>query len=188
MGGLGGDNMSIIIICFLHGRPWQDLVDRCKKIHADKKASSKLSEPAFTAFDRFASDGPFSDVSALKDDLNSANDTSSSSHTSSPSSSSPISKEDLFDNLLNNASGSTADNNIKSNEIKEIVSSEEKSVDEVEKKSSTDDDTKKMEEIVTTEDSTTKTTNERSTPAVESSTSTAESSTPSIDSVSTTSE
>lgn len=188
MGGLGGDNMSIIIICFLHGRPWQDLVDRCRKIHADKKASSKLSEPAFTAFDRFASDGPFSDVSALKEDLNSANDTSSSSHTSSPSSSSPISKEDLFDNLLNDASGSKADNNSKTNEIKEIVS-DEKSADDVEKKSNNDDDTKKVEEIATTENPTstaTETTtesspNDNSPPA-------AESSAPSNDSVSTSSE
>lgn len=99
MGGLGGDNMSIIIICFLHGKPWQNLVDKCKRIHLEKKASSKLCEPAFSAFDRFTSEGPFAEVSVLKaasDELSNANETSSSSHTSSPSSS-PISTEDKFD-------------------------------------------------------------------------------------------
>lgn len=99
MGGLGGDNMSIIIICFLHGKPYQNLVDKCKRIHTEKKASSKLCEPAFTAFDRFTSEGPFAEVSVLKaasDEFANANETSSSSHTSSPSSS-PISTEDKFD-------------------------------------------------------------------------------------------
>jgi hypothetical protein len=98
MGGLGGDNMSIIIICFLHGKPWQNLVDKCKRISSEKKASSKLLEPAFSAFDRFTADGPFAEVSVLKtsDDLH-ANESSSSSHTSSPSSSSPISTEEKFE-------------------------------------------------------------------------------------------
>lgn len=102
MGGLGGDNMSIIIICMLHGKPWENLVEKCKKIHAEKKASSKLSEPVFSQFDRFTADGPFAEVSVLKaaDDVHSATDsTSSSSHTSSPSSS-PISTDEKFDNLL----------------------------------------------------------------------------------------
>lgn len=99
MGGLGGDNMSIIIICFLHGKPWQNLVDKCKRIHSEKKNSSKLCEPAFSAFDRFTADGPFAEVSVLKtsDDLSNANESSSSSHTSSPSSSSPISTEEKFE-------------------------------------------------------------------------------------------
>jgi hypothetical protein len=96
MGGLGGDNMSIIIICFLHGKPWQNLVDRCKRIHAERKTSSKLSEPAFSAFDRFAADGPFNEVSVLRaaDDLQNTSSSSSSS-------SSPISTEEKFD--LNDA-------------------------------------------------------------------------------------
>lgn len=102
MGGLGGDNMSIIIICFLHGKPWEHLVEKCKKFHADKKASTKLSEPAFSQFDRFTSEGPFAEVSVLKaaDDVhNTADSTSSSSHTSSPSSS-PISGDEKFEALL----------------------------------------------------------------------------------------
>lgn len=102
MGGLGGDNMSIIIICMLHGKPWENLVEKCKKIHNDKKASTKLSEPAFAHFDRFTADGPFAEVSVLKaaDDVhNTADSTSSSSHTSSPSSS-PISTDDKFDAML----------------------------------------------------------------------------------------
>lgn len=109
MGGLGGDNMTIIIICFLHGKPWQHLVDKCKRIHAEKKSSSKLCEASFNTFDRFAAEGPFSEVSVLKtvDELQNANETSSSSHTSSPSSSSPISTEEKFNSLLNDATGST---------------------------------------------------------------------------------
>lgn len=108
MGGLGGDNMSIIIICLLHGKPWENLVEKCKKIHADKKASTKLSEPAFAQFDRFTADGPFAEVSVLKaadDGHNTGDSTSSSSHTSSPSSS-PISTDDKFDALLAEAAGS----------------------------------------------------------------------------------
>lgn len=128
MGGLGGDNMSIIIICFLHGKPWENLVEKCKKIHADKKASTKLSVPAFAHFDRFTADGPFAEVSVLKasdDGHNAADSTSSSSHTSSPSSS-PISTDDKFDTMLvEAASESTAD---KSN-VAEVQSEDAPKVD-----------------------------------------------------------
>lgn len=111
MGGLGGDNMSLIIVCFLHGKPWEHLVEKCKKIHADKKASTKLSDPAFTQFDRFTADGPFAEVAVLKasaeDALNTGDSTSSSSHTSSPSSS-PISTDDKFDAMLTAGASSEA--------------------------------------------------------------------------------
>jgi hypothetical protein len=30
MGGLGGDNMTVILVCFLHGQPYEDLIERCK--------------------------------------------------------------------------------------------------------------------------------------------------------------
>jgi hypothetical protein len=114
MGGLGGDNMSIIIICFLHGKPWEDLVERCKKIHADKKAATKLSEPAFSQFDRFTADGPFTEVSVLKasDDVHNTGDsTSSSSHTSSPSSS-PISTDEKFEALADGVEKGPVDNSV----------------------------------------------------------------------------
>lgn len=107
LGGLGGDNMTIIIVCCLHGKPWQHLVDKCKKYHTDKKSMSKLLEPAFSTFDRFAADGPFSEVSVLKgDEVQNTNDTSSSSHTSSASSS-PISTEEKFDGLLSDITETT---------------------------------------------------------------------------------
>lgn len=125
MGGLGGDNMSIIIICCLHGKPWQDLVDKCKRIHSEKKATSKLCEPAFSAFDRFTSDGPFAEVSVLKaasDELSNANETSSSSHTSSPSSSSPISTEEKFE--IPEASQVTSTTTTTNNETNEDVNEE----------------------------------------------------------------
>jgi hypothetical protein len=100
MGGLGGDNMTIIIVCFLHGKPWETLVEKCKKNHADKKATTKLSGTAFTQFDRLSSDGPFPDVAILKasDESQNGESGSSSSHTSSPSSS-PISDE-KFDAII----------------------------------------------------------------------------------------
>jgi len=98
MGGLGGDNMTIIIVCFLHGKPWETLVEKCKRNHAEKKASTKLSGPAFTQFNRLSSDGPFSDVAILKasDENQIAESGSSSSHTSSPSSS-PVSGDEKFE-------------------------------------------------------------------------------------------
>lgn len=99
MGGLGGDNMTIIIICFLHGKPWENLVEKCKKYHSEKKSLSKLHEPAFNTFDRFTAEGPFSEVSVLKSDDSQNSNETSSSHTSSPSSS-PISTEDKFEGIL----------------------------------------------------------------------------------------
>lgn len=29
MGGLGGDNMTVVLVCFLHNKPYEDLVKRC---------------------------------------------------------------------------------------------------------------------------------------------------------------
>uniref|UniRef100_U5EXW4 protein-serine/threonine phosphatase n=1 Tax=Corethrella appendiculata TaxID=1370023 RepID=U5EXW4_9DIPT len=43
MGGLGGDNMTVIIVCFLHGRPYEDLVERCKKQVEKMKLDTKVS-------------------------------------------------------------------------------------------------------------------------------------------------
>lgn len=131
MGGLGGDNMSIIIVCFLHGKPWENLVEKCKKIHSNKKASTKLSEPAFSQFDRFTSDGPFPEVSVLKaaDDVHSLPDsTSSSSHTSSPSSS-PISTDEKFDAMLVEGSGSETRDQENSEKAKENPSDQQQSGD-----------------------------------------------------------
>lgn len=128
MGGLGGDNMSIIIICFLHGKPWEHLVEKCKKIHTDKKAATKLSEPAFSQFDRFTADGPFAEVSVLKasDDVHNTGDsTSSSSHTSSPSSS-PISTDEKFDAMLVEGAEKAPEAKTEETEKPEEVASESK--------------------------------------------------------------
>lgn len=90
---------SIIIVCFLHGKPYEHLIEKCKKIHVDKKASLKLCEPAFNSFDRFTSDGPFSEVAVLKaaDTLHSSIETTS---TSSSSSSSPVSETNEAENII----------------------------------------------------------------------------------------
>lgn len=29
LSGLGGDNMTVVLVCFLHGRPYEDLKNRC---------------------------------------------------------------------------------------------------------------------------------------------------------------
>lgn len=39
MGGLGGDNMTVVLICFLHNKPYEHLVERC---------ASSLSAPDHT--------------------------------------------------------------------------------------------------------------------------------------------
>lgn len=38
MGGLGGDNMTVVLVCLLHDKPYSDLVQRCA-------STSKLSCP-----------------------------------------------------------------------------------------------------------------------------------------------
>lgn len=37
MGGLGGDNMTVVLICFLHNKPYEELIKRC---------ASSLEQPA----------------------------------------------------------------------------------------------------------------------------------------------
>ncbi|XP_052868848.1 probable protein phosphatase 2C T23F11.1 [Anopheles cruzii] len=41
MGGIGGDNMTVIIVCFLHGQPYEQLIDRCKDAVAKREAKLK---------------------------------------------------------------------------------------------------------------------------------------------------
>ncbi|XP_035900029.1 probable protein phosphatase 2C T23F11.1 [Anopheles stephensi] len=41
MGGIGGDNMTVIVVCFLHGQPYEELVQRCKEAVAKRQASTK---------------------------------------------------------------------------------------------------------------------------------------------------
>ena len=41
MGGLGCDNMTCVLACFLHDKPYQELVERCAKITRAKEAALK---------------------------------------------------------------------------------------------------------------------------------------------------
>uniref|UniRef100_A0A182R2D2 protein-serine/threonine phosphatase n=1 Tax=Anopheles funestus TaxID=62324 RepID=A0A182R2D2_ANOFN len=41
MGGIGGDNMTVIVVCFLHGQPYEELINRCKEAIAKRQARSK---------------------------------------------------------------------------------------------------------------------------------------------------
>uniref|UniRef100_A0A182PLL4 protein-serine/threonine phosphatase n=1 Tax=Anopheles epiroticus TaxID=199890 RepID=A0A182PLL4_9DIPT len=40
MGGIGGDNMTVIVVCFLHGQPYEELVNRCKEAVAKRQAQT----------------------------------------------------------------------------------------------------------------------------------------------------
>ena len=41
MGGLGCDNMPCVLVCFLHDKPYQELVERCAKITRAKETALK---------------------------------------------------------------------------------------------------------------------------------------------------
>ena len=40
MGGLGGDNMTVVLVCFLHNKPYADLVQRCATSTATANTNS----------------------------------------------------------------------------------------------------------------------------------------------------
>lgn len=40
MGGLGGDNMTVILVCFLHNKPYEELIEKCKAQIAEKTINS----------------------------------------------------------------------------------------------------------------------------------------------------
>ncbi|XP_052847152.1 probable protein phosphatase 2C T23F11.1 [Drosophila gunungcola] len=47
MGGLGGDNMTVVLVCLLHDRPYSDLIARCRKsnqVASDQVANAKDEE------------------------------------------------------------------------------------------------------------------------------------------------
>lgn len=41
MGGLGGDNMTVVLVCFLHNKPYTDLVKRCSSDGANVAVLNK---------------------------------------------------------------------------------------------------------------------------------------------------
>jgi len=45
MGGLGGDNMTVVLVCLLHDKPYSDLVQRCA---STSKSSSGLDADTVT--------------------------------------------------------------------------------------------------------------------------------------------
>ena len=38
MGGLGCDNMTVILVCFLHGKSYEDLAIKCSKNKLDSNS------------------------------------------------------------------------------------------------------------------------------------------------------
>lgn len=48
MGGIGGDNMTVIIVCFLHGQPYEELVQRCKEAVSKRQARSRRAKEAIS--------------------------------------------------------------------------------------------------------------------------------------------
>lgn len=51
MGGLGGDNMTVILVCFLHNKPYEELIEKCKAAIANASSGSRKSSEADTAAD-----------------------------------------------------------------------------------------------------------------------------------------
>ncbi|KAH8379982.1 hypothetical protein KR009_008303 [Drosophila setifemur] len=41
MGGLGGDNMTVVLVCLLHGRPYSDLIARCRNSNSNKESNEQ---------------------------------------------------------------------------------------------------------------------------------------------------
>lgn len=94
MGGLGGDNMSIIIVCFLHGQPYENLVEKAQQLLKRReelaKEQKKKRIEGISDFDRkiilksfFENDDDDEDVEK-KPETEPPVDTPSSSSNSSP--------------------------------------------------------------------------------------------------------
>ncbi|EDW58286.1 probable protein phosphatase 2C T23F11.1 isoform X1 [Drosophila virilis] len=49
MGGLGGDNMTVVLVCLLHDKPYSDLVARCRSSTGPSDVNTETSPPAPTA-------------------------------------------------------------------------------------------------------------------------------------------
>ncbi|CAG9762473.1 unnamed protein product [Ceutorhynchus assimilis] len=45
MAGLGCDNMTVVIVVFLHGKPYQEVIEKCKSYMDDLKVLEKEQEP-----------------------------------------------------------------------------------------------------------------------------------------------
>lgn len=44
MGGLGGDNMTVVLVCFLHGKTYKELSARCaEKLQTNESKETDLS-------------------------------------------------------------------------------------------------------------------------------------------------
>jgi len=44
VGGLGCDNMTVVLVCFLHGKPWQNLVTRCQQFAKERKQRQQVQD------------------------------------------------------------------------------------------------------------------------------------------------
>lgn len=82
MGGIGGDNMTVIIVCFLHGRPYEDLVNRCKEHMVEM--NKKVSEMFIDHESSFVPQQPQQQQSSSKSSPKKDGETSDPSPLSSP--------------------------------------------------------------------------------------------------------
>jgi len=72
MGGLGCDNMTVILVCFLHNKPYQHLIDKCAKllrIHDEPRLKFEAEED-----ERDEADESSTDEAAPEDTNGSDND------------------------------------------------------------------------------------------------------------------
>uniref|UniRef100_A0A2M4BNG0 protein-serine/threonine phosphatase n=1 Tax=Anopheles marajoara TaxID=58244 RepID=A0A2M4BNG0_9DIPT len=68
MGGIGGDNMTVIIVCFLHGQPYEQLVERCKVAVAKREAKAKKRQQRKSSHSGDETVAGSSDASTKEDD------------------------------------------------------------------------------------------------------------------------
>ena len=45
MGGLGCDNMTVVLVCFLHNQPYQTLIDKCSSLLKTPEEEEEESQP-----------------------------------------------------------------------------------------------------------------------------------------------
>jgi len=57
MGGLGCDNMTVVIVCFLHNEPYDRLTEKCKRITEERDAKREQESASDDEEDEEQSEG-----------------------------------------------------------------------------------------------------------------------------------
>ena len=143
MGGLGGDNMSIIIVCFLHGQPYENLVEKAQQLLKRReelaKEQKKKRIEGISDFDRKNILKSFfeNDDDDLDDDVEKKPDTEPPVDT--PSSSSNSSPTKQSDSSTPEQEPKDADSDTKSDEVQPEPDKLPQSVEQQSKKAKSEE-------------------------------------------------